>query len=250
MLRFRKNVYSQNGEDGIIQEICQRLDIKYGTFIEFGAWDGIHLSNCRNLVDQHWSGIFIESDPQKFKDLQRNYKNHTDIDLIQSLVDHKGPNTLDNLIETKSSKRSFDLISIDVDGLDFFIFDAMKKYLPKIIVIEVQSFLSPSQTESIPLSIAANNVGQPLSVMVDLAKSKGQIPVAYNGNLFLVQKEYASRFEDVPKDTISLQNEYLESFKNDHNLMQYMCKIVRKGHLFGYTFHNPEQIEHCKKLNM
>lgn len=48
-LRFKNNIYSQNGEDGIIQYIFDKLNIKNGNFIEFGAWDGKHLSNTYNL---------------------------------------------------------------------------------------------------------------------------------------------------------------------------------------------------------
>ena len=72
MLRFRSNVYSQNGEDGIIGEILRRLNIQKGTFIEFGAWDGVHFCNSRHLVEQGWDGIFIESDNDRFKDLVKN----------------------------------------------------------------------------------------------------------------------------------------------------------------------------------
>ena len=43
--QFRKNKHSQNGEDGVIAEICHRLAITNGFFVEFGAWDGMHLSN-------------------------------------------------------------------------------------------------------------------------------------------------------------------------------------------------------------
>ena len=42
---FRKNIYSQDGEDGVIDEIFNRLAISKGTFVEFGAWDGKYLSN-------------------------------------------------------------------------------------------------------------------------------------------------------------------------------------------------------------
>ena len=51
---YKKNIYSQFGEDGIIEEILKRLKNKINkTCVEFGAWDGIHLSNTYNLIKNH-----------------------------------------------------------------------------------------------------------------------------------------------------------------------------------------------------
>ena len=59
---FKKDNHSQNGEDGIIEELLNRLQIKSGWVCEFGAWDGIVGSNCRKLTEEGWTGIFIEAD--------------------------------------------------------------------------------------------------------------------------------------------------------------------------------------------
>jgi hypothetical protein len=68
--KYRYNRYSQNGEDGVIEEICQRLGITTGWFVEFGAWDGKHLSNTYNLVAHHgWLGVYIEADPDRYQSL-------------------------------------------------------------------------------------------------------------------------------------------------------------------------------------
>lgn len=66
---FRRNVHSQNGEDGVIQEICHRLDIRQGIFVEFGAWDGKYLSNTFRLLQDGWSGVYIQGDNAKYVDL-------------------------------------------------------------------------------------------------------------------------------------------------------------------------------------
>jgi hypothetical protein len=63
-MKFKKNIYSQFGEDGILEEIINRLpkESLSHTAVEFGAWDGIHLSNIRNLIlNQEFNGIFIEA---------------------------------------------------------------------------------------------------------------------------------------------------------------------------------------------
>ena len=57
---FKKDNHSQNGEDGIIEELLNRLQIKSGWVCEFGAWDGIHLSNTFNLVKtKKFASLFL-----------------------------------------------------------------------------------------------------------------------------------------------------------------------------------------------
>ena len=250
MLRQASNKYSQNGEDGILQEIFRRLNVQTGSFIEFGAWDGIHFSNCRKLFEEGWAGIFIESDTEKFNDLVKNYESHQNIDCVKAFVGYSFDDSLDHLIEKHSTKRSFDLVSIDVDGLDQNILEAYSKYLPKVIVIEVQSFHDPLYSTIIPTEIAKENIGQSLTVMNRLAAHKGQFPVAQNGNLFLVKNEYKSLFLDVDQSISAMYDAYLQHFSKDTELMSYMCTLVKKGSINNFRFHNPAYLAHCKKLNL
>ena len=71
--KFKKNIYSQGGEDGVLQELLKRLDLeKNGWCCEFGAWDGKVGSNTFNLVKNYnFKAIYIESDKEKFKDLKK-----------------------------------------------------------------------------------------------------------------------------------------------------------------------------------
>lgn len=69
LIKYRKNYYSQNGEDGVIEEILKRMGIKQGWFVEFGAWDGKYLSNTYALVEKGWKGVEIEGDKTKFEKL-------------------------------------------------------------------------------------------------------------------------------------------------------------------------------------
>ena len=70
LLDARKNIYSQNGEDGVVELLTEFLDIKEGSFCEFGAWDGKYLSNTYNLLEnKNWKGVYIEGDKDKYQDL-------------------------------------------------------------------------------------------------------------------------------------------------------------------------------------
>jgi hypothetical protein len=57
--------FAQNNEDKIIIDLFFKKNIESGVFIEFGAWDGVHLSNCKLLADNGWSGFFIEGNSSK-----------------------------------------------------------------------------------------------------------------------------------------------------------------------------------------
>ena len=77
--KFRFNIYSQNGEDGIIEELIKRLNIDKTNnqkwCVEFGAWDGMHLSNTFNLVTKGWKAVYIEGDPNRFNTLIKTTEN-------------------------------------------------------------------------------------------------------------------------------------------------------------------------------
>ena len=129
ILVHKKNINSQNGEDGIIEEIFRRLNIKNGNFVEFGAWDGKHFSNSLKLLNEGWSGIYIESDEKKYNDLVKNFSNYKNIVCLNSMVGYNENDNLDTIVETTTFKdKEFDFISIDVDGLDYFIFERLNKY--------------------------------------------------------------------------------------------------------------------------
>ena len=73
------NKFSQNGEDGIIQEILKRLNLNNSEekwCVEFGAWDGIYLSNTFNLVLNDWNAVYIEGDKSKYIDLLNTVKKY------------------------------------------------------------------------------------------------------------------------------------------------------------------------------
>ena len=97
---YSKNIYSQNGEDGIVEELLKRLNINNGWVCEFGAWDGIHLSNTFNLVKKGFNAVFIEGDVNKYNDLLKTVRNYNNIIPINAFVDYNDTqNSLDNLLK-------------------------------------------------------------------------------------------------------------------------------------------------------
>ena len=95
--KFKKNYFSQNGEDGIIEKIISNLKITEKLFVcEFGAWDGVFLLNTFNLVKKFNALVLmIEGDKEKFKDLIKTSKKNLTIIPVNKYVKLSGPCCLD-----------------------------------------------------------------------------------------------------------------------------------------------------------
>lgn len=185
--KFKNNIYSQNGEDGILEEILKRLKIDKGTFVEFGAWDGKYLSNTYNILEKGWEGVYIEGHKERFEELQKNMTPFLrKVELINKYVSIEKDNKLDNLLSKTRIKNNFDVLSIDVDSYDWHIWESLKNYKPKIVIIEINS--------NIPVGIYQTHRGDKISgssftSTVELGKRKGYTLVCHTGNLFFVRNE-------------------------------------------------------------
>ena len=115
--KYKHNVYSQNGEDGIIQELLLRLKDKINPdpwCVEFGAWDGIHCSNTFNLVKSGWNAFYIEGNKERFKNLEKNCSEFKKLICECKYVekDFTSINSLDNILKGKGIPKDFELILI------------------------------------------------------------------------------------------------------------------------------------------
>lgn len=185
LLNYKNNAYSQNGEDGIIEEIFKKIDMVSKTCCEFGAWDGVHLSNCRKLVLDGWRALMIEGEPQRFNELVKTYKGNPDVICINRFVDC-GTSSLDSIIR-ECKMEALDFLSIDIDGLDYEIFDSLE-IRPRVVCVEVNAGHDPRAELRISRARAKKIVGQPMRVFVEIADKKGYDLVCYNGNAFFVHR--------------------------------------------------------------
>lgn len=226
---YYHNVYSQRGEDGILEYIFDQIGIKKGSFVEFGAWDGRYLCNSRLLFEKGWNGLFIEGDPEKFQDLKKIYNKSNRIISLNVMVREHGVNSFDNIID-KYFNQELDFVSIDVDGLDYYLFKSIKKHLPKVICVEGGKYIHPLSSKLINKKIASAYVGQSLKQFQKIAEKKGYIIVCFTQNIIMVQKKYQSLF---PVST-NLQDLYLSGIaRHSFEDIKYMKKILAR-----YSIHN------------
>ena len=185
----RRCLYSIN--EPIIDYIFEKIKIDNGFFVEFGAWDGIHLSNCRKLYNDGWSGMFIENDSNKFKQLKKNYEHDEKIITINSFVD-TDENRLDIILNNKLN--NVDFCSIDIDGLDLNIFNAIEDIFPTVVCIEGGQVLFPNEKLKIDTKIQSENVTQSLYNYINDFEEKGyKILCAYQ-DIFFIKEEFYNLF--------------------------------------------------------
>jgi hypothetical protein len=197
LIRFSRNKYSQVGQDGIIEEIFNRLQISNGTFCEFGAWDGMHLSNARKLVDEGWDGIFIEGNIDRYNQLVENYPSNKIIKInawvgYRDMTKNTGSNLSDLLCGFVSEEyiSNLDLLIVDVDGLDLEIATS-SMVQAKVLVIEGGSSFAPNINE--PFPYAGQNYQHPLQYIINQLGRIGYTPVCFRQDLFLVRDDLVER---------------------------------------------------------
>ncbi|MEK6237619.1 MAG: hypothetical protein N2C14_23170, partial [Planctomycetales bacterium] len=138
--RHEARVFSQNGEDGIIQEIFRRVGTTNKQFVEFGVQHGGEC-NCRRLVvEEDWKGLFMEMDDEDFKRLKQRYAGAEGVNCVQAQVTSAA---IQDLLEKHQVPLCFDMLSIDIDGNDYWVWRAIQKWRPRVVVIEFNSHYRP-----------------------------------------------------------------------------------------------------------
>ena len=184
--KYSKNIHSQNGEDGVIEELLKRLDISGGWVCEFGAWDGVYLSNTFRLVEQGFNAVFIEGDVTRYNDLLKTVEKHN-ITPINAYVDHNDTeNSLDNLLSKTAIPVDFDVLSIDIDSYDYQVWKGLKVYQPKLVIIEINSSVN-TNVEYINDSVKCMGTG--FKPTYELGVEKGYTFVLHTGNMIFVRND-------------------------------------------------------------
>lgn len=166
ILSYQKNVHSQNGEDGILTEVLRRMKLTKGEAIEFGAPTMQYCSNTFNLP-KGWNKYYYDINPQE-----------------QGVI--KAEITPENVNEVIGE---CDLLSIDVDGNDFAIWQAYT-FQPKVVIIEINSSISPNVEHT------SLKHGTSFKTMNMLAEEKGYFLLCHTGNCVYILNKYKKLFPD------------------------------------------------------
>jgi len=239
-----RDVTSQFGEDGIIEEILRRIaggeEKTGGWCVEFGAWDGKFLSNTYNLIKRRdFNAVLIEGDPERVDELHRNMPEER-VKKVQRWVEWGGANSLDSILSESNIPVDFDFLSIDIDGCDYHIFDNLKKYRPKVVCVEYNPTIPNDVVFIQERDFSVKQGCSPLA-LVRLAETKGYSLVACTEpNLFFVENGYVDAVVGINRPTLDdlRDDEELKAYLfvgYDGTLLSNKNKILMRWHKFSIS---------------
>lgn len=196
LLRYGFKVYSQCDEDGIIHEIFKRIGIAHRTFIEFGVETGIECNTAMLLVSG-WRGLWIEASNTYVAHMQRSvagFLQDGNLKIVESRVTAANVNTL---FEQAGFTGEIDLLGIDIDYNDYWVWKAIEIVKPRVVVIEYNATLRPPLSLVVPYAPdtswnGTNYYGASLEALVRLGSGKGYRLVGCNisgSNAFFVRED-------------------------------------------------------------
>ena len=162
---FEEKVFSQHGEDGVIQKLFQIIGIPNKFYVEFGTETGME-SNTRYLREKlDWTGLLMDCANE-----------NSSINLHKEFITAENIN---GLFKKYNVQKNFDLLSIDIDYNDFYVWKSIKKkYKPRVVVIEYNATHLPTEDKIIkynPFNFwdGTNYFGASIKSLYNLGRKKG-----------------------------------------------------------------------------
>nr|WP_249141754.1 FkbM family methyltransferase [Bradyrhizobium diazoefficiens] len=206
LLRYGFKLYSQSDEDGILQEIFRRIGTSNRTFVEFGVENGIECNTVKLLVEG-WRGLWLDGSTANVAQIHTHFDAFVRDGRLRAVPAFITAENINSLIEQGGVTGDIDLLSIDIDGNDYWVWQAIEVVRPRVVVIEYNSALRPPMSAVVPYDPArkwdgSNYFGASLEALVRLGRKKGYRIVGCNFggfNAFFVHESCAGdHFLDPP----------------------------------------------------
>lgn len=177
LLRHGFKVYSQNDEDGIIQEIFRRVGTSDRRFVEFGVQTGVECNTVKLLIEG-WRGLWIDADPMKVGIIQRNFAPFLDAGALTLLDNLVTAENINALLTRAGLSGEIDFLCIDIDFNDYWVWKAIDVVRPRVVAIEYNATFRPPLSITVPYDPngrwdGSNYYGASLEALVRLGRDKG-----------------------------------------------------------------------------
>lgn len=189
-------IHSQNGEDGIILYLLSRTGTSSRRLAEIGIGDGSECNSANLLINWGWSGVLIEGSETGAASASALHRNRLEVSVINAFVTAENANDL-------LGNQTIDLLSIDIDGNDYWVWRSIES-LPRVMIVEYNASLGPTRSVTIPYKPTFDYTtasdhrlyhGASLAALAKLGRERGMALVGCDSrgvNAFFVQREFLS----------------------------------------------------------
>jgi len=226
LLRYGYKVYSQCDEDGIIEEIFKRVQAKSRRFVEFGVESGFECNTVKLLVEG-WHGLWLDGSAAHVASINQTFKAFIDGGRLKIREAFITAENINELIRDGGVSGEIDLLSIDLDYNDYWVWKAIDVINPRVVVIEYNATLRPPLSLVVPYESTrtwdgTNYFGASLEALVRLGRTKGYRLVGCSisgANAFFVRDDVAA---DLFLDPPTAEEHYEPP--------RYFLAILKAGH--------------------
>lgn len=233
------SVFSQWGEDGLIQYLVSRVEIRERVFVEFGVENYLESNTRFLLINSGWRGLVIDGSEENIAYV-RSDEIHWRYPLtaIQAFVTR---DNINDLLRTNGIVGDIGLLSIDIDGNDYWVWEAIDAVCPRIVVVEYNSLWGPDAFVTIPYDphftrgqAHYSNLyyGASAAALEALGRRKGYTLIGSNragNNLFFVRNDVAGRLRPVTARTTWRASSFRESRDAEGGLTYLDADAARKA---------------------
>ncbi len=223
LMDVEMRVFSQWGEDGIIQYLISKIPIEKKEFVEFGV-ENYRESNTRFLlVNNNWNGLIIDCSEENIQEIaQSELSWRHNLKAVHAFITK---DNISKIIQDAGVSGDIGLLSIDIDGNDYWVWDAIgaDAISPRIVIVEYNSVFGRERAITIPYDEKFSRseahfsnlyYGVSLKALYLLAKKKGYIFIGTNSagnNAFFVRSDVANGLKEVGVEDYYVESKFRES---------------------------------------
>jgi len=230
-------VYSQWGEDGIIDWLINKYPEIPKIFLEIGTQDYKESNTRFLLINKNWNGFIIEADKAAVEDIksQRIYWKHN----LRAINEFITKDNINNVIKKFNIPKKIGLLSLDIDGVDYWVLKKLSALDPSIIVCEYNSLFGQKKSVTVPYK--SNFIrskehysnlyyGASINAFIDLMKKKNYFLIGTNSagnNAFFVKKNIWNKV----KKLIITKKVFVSKFRESRNIKGVLTFLEKKKSL-------------------
>jgi hypothetical protein len=192
-------VFSQWGEDGILAYLLRHVAVSRKVFVEFGVEDYTEANTRWMLVNEGWSGLVLDGSTENIAAIRRDpiYWRHN-LKAVQAFITRENIN---DLLSNNGLTGEIGLLSVDIDGVDYWVWEAINTISPAIVVAEYNALFGSERAVTVPYDAnfqrakahhSQSYYGASLAALISLGRCKGYAFVGSNSagnNAFFIRRD-------------------------------------------------------------